>query len=114
MPGVAEATSPEYEVEHIPVTSLWSLVCQLQTVVTSQQEMLAAKDKQIENLQKVIASQQLTNQIQEEANRCLWEELKSHKSPEQDSIIAVAEETVSGPETVESVEEGQGSGVMAK
>ena len=97
-------------IEHVPLASLLQVIVDQQAVISSQQEQLANKDKEITSLHALIVSQQQTNQIQEEANRCLWEELKSRKPPTQEKEISVREETVAAADP----SDGQIAGIKEK
>ena len=78
-------------VEKISLSSLMKLICEQQAVITSQQELVSSKEQQIVSLQAVITSLQQTNQLQEEANQCLWREIKGKEVVgEQDAGLSVS------------------------
>ena len=58
-------------IEQIALSSLMKIISDQQAVISSQQEMLVSKDKQMLDLQALLVSQQEMNCIQEEAKGCL-------------------------------------------
>ena len=107
LPVTVEQETSTVAVEQVPLSSLIQVIVEQQAVITSQQEQLASKEKQIVALQALLVSQQQTNQIQEEANRCLWEELRARPVPgPPDSGISVSEHTIPSVVPAKSVDSG--------
>ena len=73
-------------IERISLSSFMKIILDQQAIISSQQEMLVSKDKQMLDLQALLVSQQEMNRIQEE--------IKTKKSASQIPSVSVVEETI--------------------